>query len=204
MEKLGIRGIAVLACCAGILLAPSAVGAAEGGKRITGPEVVRIFQDLGYKAQLDKDGEGDPMVRSKMGGLNVYLYFYDCKEAACGSLKFRTGLDLPEGTTHEVVNRYNSQYRYGNAFLDDEMDPYLEFDFEVLHTDHAAHIESQVDLWEELLDNFARETGFRSSGEASPESAAPETRMMRADDPDVRDRAASWAMADSSGAPPGR
>ena len=41
-----------------------------------------------------------------------------------------------------------------SAYLDDEMDPFLEYDFEVVNTDHAPYIRSQVDLWEQILGDF--------------------------------------------------
>lgn len=50
-------------------------------------------------------------------------------------------------------------------YLDDERDPYLRFDFEVLHTDHAAHIASQIDMWETLLASFMTATGYHDDGD---------------------------------------
>lgn len=155
----------IRACALLLALAlPSArVVAAEAGKGITGPEMVAILQDLGYKAALDKDGEGDPMIRTKMGGFNTYVYFYDCDAGTCGSLQLSIGLDLEQGTNAEVLNRFSRDNRYAHVYLDDEKDPFMQFDFEVLHASHAEHIASQVDLWEKLIDRFARATGYRDN-----------------------------------------
>ena len=129
-------------------LAPAALAAGRG---ITGPEMVAILQGEGYKAKLEKDSEGDPIIRTQMSGTSVSVLFYDCKEGRCGSLQFMTGQDLPDGTTMAVVNEFNKNFRYGKAHLDEENDPFLQYDFEVLHANHAQHIVSQVELWEDVL-----------------------------------------------------
>lgn len=169
--------VAVCAAVAGVPALAFAAGDAEG-RGITGPEVVRILHDQGYRAQLDKDGEGDPLVRTGLSGLDTVVYFYDCDDGRCGSLKFSVGIDLAEGSSHAVVNGFARQYRYARTFLDDESDPFIEFDFEVLHTHHAAHLASHVAMFEQLLDAFARAVGFRGAddkgaGAATPVPASP-------------------------------
>lgn len=149
---------------------PLSAPAAEG-RGITGPELADILQEEGYRAKLDTDGEGDPMISSRMGGLDIYVYFYDCNPAKrCGSLQFSVGLDLADGTTHEVINEFNTAFRYVRAFLDHEMDPFMQYDFEVLHTEHVPFITSQVAIWEDLLDEFTRATGF--NGDRTPAAGA--------------------------------
>jgi len=145
---------------------PALPAIANDGRGISAEETATILQDLGYRAKLGKDGVGDPMITSSMAGLTIYVYFYDCSEGRCGSLQLSVGLDLDKGTTHAVVNAFNTRYRYGRVYLDDENDPYLQFDFEVLHTNHVEHIGSQVEIFERLLGDFARDTGFLGGHEA--------------------------------------
>jgi hypothetical protein len=138
--------------------AQAAPGQAQG---ITGPELAAILQDAGYRAQLQADAEGEPLVRTGMGGVEVAILFYDCNaEHRCNSLQFSAGFDLPEGTTDAVVNGFNRDYRYARAFLDDERDPFLHFDFEVVHTAHADYVRNQIDSFEQLLPEFQRLIGF--------------------------------------------
>lgn len=148
------------------VLAATVAGAAHaatpvqaGG--ITGPELVAILQDAGYRAQLQPDADGEPLVRTGMGGVDVAILFYDCNaEHRCNSLQFSAGFDLPEGTTDAVINGFNRDFRYARAFLDDERDPFLHFDFEVVHTAQAHYVRSQVDSFEQLLPEFQRLIGF--------------------------------------------
>jgi hypothetical protein len=165
--------LVLAALCA--VLPPSARGAE--GKRITGPQLVTILQDLGYRATLDEDGIGEPMVRTGMGGYDVFVYFYECEAAACGSLQFVLGLDLEDGASFAAVDAFNRDKRWARAHLDDERDPFLRMDFEVLHADHRAHIASHVDVWEGLVADFASRMRGDAGGEVAVENRPPPPRL---------------------------
>ncbi len=152
------------------LLWPGTSIAADKAGLVSGEQVVRILQNAGYKAKLETDKDGDPAIQTKMSGVTVFVHFYDCKQGRCGSLQLSVGLDLEDGTTLAAVNKFNADYRYARAYLDDEKDPFLQFDFEVLHANHAEHIVSQIDMWEDLLGEFLQATGYRGDGEATPDA----------------------------------
>lgn len=149
-----------------ILLAPFlalsvANAQADSGRGVTGSEVMSVLKAMDLKPTLLKDHVGDPRIQFIIKGLHAYVHFYDCDGPRCGSLQLEVGLDLDRGTSLQVVNVFNSRYRYGRASLDDEMDPFLHYDFEVLHTSHTAHIRSQVELFGNILDDFTQAVGFR-------------------------------------------
>ena len=150
-------------CALGLLAAVATGPALAGAHGVTGKEVADLLQDEGYRAKLETDSHGDPMIRTSMSGVTVSVMFYDCEKARCDSLQFVTGLDLDDGTTPEVINRFNETYRYGAAYLDEENDPFLRYDFTVDHADHAAHIMSQVGTWEDVLHSFLEATGYAGS-----------------------------------------
>lgn len=140
------------------LAQPVAAAPAEG--TISGQEVLDVLQDEGYESTLGTDDSGDPIIRARMSDLTVFVLFYDCDGARCGSLQFLVGLDLDGDTSPAVVNRFNRDYRYAAAYLDDENDPFLKYDFEVLHTRHDKHIRSQLDIWRHMLTDFLSATGY--------------------------------------------
>ena len=147
------------------LLAPllalaAAPALADAGRGVSGAEAMAVLQAMELEPEMLKDGAGDPMIRFRSNGLNAYLNFYDCSGGRCGSLQLEVGLDLENGTSLQVANVYNSRYRYGRMVLDDEMDPFLHYDFEVLHGNHAAQIQSQVEIFGQLLGDFTRSVGF--------------------------------------------
>ena len=133
---------------------------AAPGRGVSGPEAMAVFEAMELSPELRTDGVGDPMIRFQVNDLTAYLNFYDCDDGRCGSLQLEVGLDLEHGTTLHVANVYNARYRYGRMLLDDEMDPYLQYDFEVLHADHADHIRSQVQIFGSLLEDVTEAVGF--------------------------------------------
>ena len=145
---------------AALLALAAAPAAAEGGRGVTGEEALAVLQAMELSPELRQNRAGDPQIRFVINDLNAYLNFYDCSGDRCGSLQLEVGLDLEHGTTLQVANVYNSRFRYGRVSLDDEMDPFLQYDFEVLHSDHAAHIRSQVGIFGQLLGDFTRAVDF--------------------------------------------
>lgn len=135
------------------LAAPVSMAAGRDGL-VTGPDVVAMLDDLGYSATLTRDGAGDPLVRMQTQNLVAYIHFYDCNEGACEAIQFRLGVDLPLGTTMDVVNDFNSSYRYARVYLDDEDDPFLVMDVEMAHADHRRQFETHLGVWEGLLARF--------------------------------------------------
>lgn len=133
---------------------------ADTGRGVTGPEAMAVLQAMELEPELLTDSAGDPMIRFRASDLNAYLNFYDCEGGRCGSMQLEVGLDLENGTSLHVANVFNSRYRYARMLLDDEMDPYLRYDFEVLHAEHAAHIRSQIGIFTQLLGDFTRSVGF--------------------------------------------
>lgn len=154
MEKL-IAGL--LAPLIALAVAPAL---ADEGRGVSSGEAMAVLRQMDLEPELMSDRAGDPMIRFKLDGLVSYLNFYDCSGSRCGSLQLEVGLDLVNGTSLQVANVYNSTYRYGRMVLDDEMDPFLHYDFEVLHADHAAHIRSQVEIFGQLLGDFRRAVDF--------------------------------------------
>jgi hypothetical protein len=126
---------------------------------VTGEEVRDMLHDLGYKAHLATDAVGDPQVRTAMGGLTVFVNFYGCEDGRCSALQFECAFDIEDGTTYQAANDFNARYRFGRVHLDHEMDPYMQFDFEMDNTQPAAFLESQVATFESLLGSFRESFG---------------------------------------------
>ena len=143
-----------------LLVLAAAPAGASPGQGVSGDEAMAVLQEMDLSPELLEDSVGDPRIRFEVDGLNAYVNFYDCDAGRCGSLQLEIGLDLPGGTSLQVANVYNSRYRYGRVLLDDEMDPFLQYDFEVLHARNADHIRSQVEIFSQLLGDFTRDVGF--------------------------------------------
>ena len=93
--------------------------------------IVAFLQKEGYRAKLEKDGEGDPVIRSGAAGTDFSIFFYGCeKHEKCDELQFSSGFDFDSGKEPglEKINAWNSKYRYARAYADDEKDPMLDMD----------------------------------------------------------------------------
>lgn len=129
---------------------------------ISGGEAMVVLRSMGLSPELGVDDAGDPQIEFRINGLHSQLRFYDCRAAdgRCGSLQLQTAVDLDDGISFSSANRFNRQYRYVRLYLDEEMDPWLQYDFEVLHSDAVPHLRSQLEMFGKLLDSFKDHLGF--------------------------------------------
>ena len=147
---------------AALVLASPLLAGEASAERISGKEALAVMRAMDLQPQLGTDALGDPQIQFVIDGLHAQLNFYDCKkqDGRCGSLQLETAVDLENGTTYRVANAFNKQYRYVRMHLDDEMDPYVQYDFEVLHTDARTHLESQIEMFGKLLASFTEAVGY--------------------------------------------
>ncbi len=125
--------------------------------RVTGPNMVTILQDTGYRAELDVDGVGDPLIHSTTEGINYSISFYGCNDQpdrACDSLLFSAGFDLRDGATYELINEWNRAKRFGKAYLDHEMDPFIEMNLTVDGGITADNLKDWLSWWSIALAEF--------------------------------------------------
>lgn len=157
------RSKLIVGAVAGAVLL-AAAGAAQarvlppGG--VTADEVAAALREGGFKAELGKDDGGDPMITSALDGSSFKVLFYDCKSGRCAAIQFTAGFDLDKGTSLSKVNMWNREYRFGRAWLDDEMDPYIQYDvdFEIGATTEA--IGNVIQRWESLVPDFKKYVDF--------------------------------------------
>jgi hypothetical protein len=148
-------GILVAAFAVPALAAEPVVDAADPA------ELASIIRALGYRAVVETDGVGDPMISSRANGTKFAIYFYGCTEGgACKSLLFKVGYDLDAGTSLDVVNDWNAKTLFGRAYLDDEADPWLEMAVNMDGGVRRGNFEDTFDWWEVILNQFEDHIGF--------------------------------------------
>ena len=118
--------------------------------------IVDALQTAGYRAVLETDSVGDPVIRSSAAGANFSVYFYGCADGGrnCTSVSLAAGFDLTEGTTAAAMNEWNSSGRFAYAYVDDEGDPFLNYD---LNLDGGMPVETfkdSVAMWDSRLAAF--------------------------------------------------
>ena len=123
--------------------------------------LVNIIQDLGYRATLEVDGEGDPLIRSSVGGTQFALVFYGCSEQHndCQILLFKAGYELNDKIGMDVINQWNATRLFGRAYLDDVSDPWLELVLNMQGGVTRAQFEKTFEWWETSVGEFEDEIG---------------------------------------------
>jgi hypothetical protein len=130
----------------------------DGG--VTVQDVARELQAKGYKAEIGKDSGGDPKITSGMDGSNFTVWFYGCKDGRCTQVQYEAGFDLKSGLSLAKINLWNRENRFGAGHLDDENDPYIQYDIDFEHGATTEAIANTIDVWASLLPDFKKFIDF--------------------------------------------
>lgn len=130
------------------------VMANAGGVSVS--DVIRVSKSEGYSITQDVDSDGDPMLSGKINGISYDIFFYGCEDVHqhCGSMQFSTAFDLTKGITMDEINAWNRDYRFGKAYVDDEMDPFIEYNITLLGGVTDENLADVIDWWRIALEQF--------------------------------------------------
>lgn len=126
---------------------------------ITPAEMAELLQESGYRAQTVRVGD-TLRVESSSQGLDWGVAFYECEGGRCKDIQFFIGIDLEDGTTYSAINRWNREMRFGRAYLDEEMDPWLELDVDLSPGGSTEQVSDSVATWDAILSEFREHMGF--------------------------------------------
>jgi hypothetical protein len=153
--------LALAAAALALAGATSAAAAAYPDGGVTAAQVAAVLQANGYKAEISKDSQGDPLISSAAEGTSYKIHFYGCHSTPrCAAVEFLVGFDLPNGMTMDKVNKWNRDGRFAHAYLDDENDPYLQLDLNTSPGFTSESLGSYVDTWTAWLPKFKTYIGF--------------------------------------------
>jgi hypothetical protein len=150
-----VVGTGLLLLASNITLAQELVDATDANR------LADIIRDLGYKAAVSTDNVGDPMIESSVGGTDITVLFFGCEDnLKCTSVLFKVGYDLSDGTTLEVINAWNEQNLFGRAYMDDELDPWIEMPVNLFDGVTRSNFEDSFDWWEVVVGKFEDHVGY--------------------------------------------
>lgn len=126
-----IGGLAAL-----LLAAPAlAQGTADNSLlRASDPAGVAAYlRELGYRANLARQTDGDPMIETAMAGYPVRILFMSCTDNRdCEDIQLFVGIATKTKLSLEQVNRFNRERRFARLYLDDDRDPLMEQDVSMI------------------------------------------------------------------------
>jgi hypothetical protein len=98
---------------------------------VTGAEVAADLKAIDQKAEVGKDGSGDPLVSAafKVGDseIDYKIFFYGCKEGRCSSIQYHVAFD---GDPSKLAE-WNKGNRFARAYVGKEKTIHLEYDVDV-------------------------------------------------------------------------
>lgn len=140
---------------AGLALLSFASAAQAQVRSTDAQSIARAMQDAGYKAELTKGDDGDPLIRSGVGGYKFTIFFYNCTDHKnCADIQFYIG--WTDKFSIERANEWNRTHRFGRAYSDKDGEAALEYD--VNFEDQALPLplfKKDLDLWSSLVDSFS-------------------------------------------------
>lgn len=128
-----MKAIYRLAAAAALPFAIAAAAPAAAQTVITAdPATIReLLLDKGYRAELGKDGSGDPMITSGVSGAKFVVMFYGCtNHLKCTNITFYAGFENTKMTIGDM-NEWNKAHRFSRAYIDKDGDPCLEGDVDL-------------------------------------------------------------------------
>jgi len=120
--------------------------------------VVKALQKAGYRAELTKDGSGDPMIESAASGTNFAVLFYGCTEHKnCGRIQFVVTFTGYKNTSLEALNEWNAKNYFGRSYRTDKGAARLEMDLDLDDGGMSpALFEDNVEWWVTIMANFEK------------------------------------------------
>lgn len=124
--------------------------------------IADLLKDMGYRAELTKDKQGDPKINSAADGSKFGILFYGCTaNIDCTSIQFYSGFDLEKGSTLKEMNDWNVSKRFAKAYLDEEDDPYLELDLSLDFGGISPDaFRDTVITWDSVISQFKGHIGW--------------------------------------------
>ena len=95
------------------------------------PQIVSLLQAKGYKAELIQ-GKETEYIRTADSGVPITILFMNCAKGkrSCTTIQFYTGFSEID-TTHQRINDWNMNHRWGRAYIDRTGDPVIEMDVDM-------------------------------------------------------------------------
>ena len=122
--------------------------------------IVNALQNAGYKAELSKDGTGDPLIKSSSGGSSFAVFFFGCtKNVDCATIQFFAGY-TDKKVTLSQMNDWNSKKRFGRAYVADSGAARIEMDVDLDDGGVSAKLfEDNVEFWVVTMSAFEKHIG---------------------------------------------
>jgi hypothetical protein len=164
--------IPALRLLAAVLAISLTAGKAVAEERQTGgptvlseadPQVLlRALERAGMEAEIGAASDGDPKINSTDKAHPFVVNFYDCdkQHAHCPYVQISQGWNLEKGTTAEKMEAWNADNVWGQAYLDDENDPWLALTVNFKGGVTPEYVDDMIHWWSVIEGDFQNHIGW--------------------------------------------
>jgi hypothetical protein len=153
-----LRPVVASTLAAALLLSTAPLDAQPAlGGMITGMDIDRIAQiasTYGPAARQPDDDQG-PWIRGELDGTIYTISFLNCQQATnCTSIQFRAWWNSEGAHTLEMMNDWNRQRRFSDAYIDSRGNATIEYDVNLAGGVTAVNFDDTVQWWQAVLREF--------------------------------------------------
>ncbi len=117
--------------------------------------IVQAIQNAGYKAEMGKSDQGNPMIISGSSGTKWVLFFYDCEQnKQCASVQFSVSFKADDRHTADLANKWNSKKRVGQMAVLDDKSLAMRYDLSTIGGLNQINFKDDVDWWVSTVDEM--------------------------------------------------
>ena len=141
------------------------MGLFSGSQRILNEispdEVVQLFKEEGFSAELLKTPSGKPYIRFKVDGFNSQVIFFtECKEKPGYFPNIQLSASFRDKISAEKANKWNLEYRFIKAYSDSDGELSFERDISLEGGVTKEYLLEQIAQWRNY---FSRVLAFFGS-----------------------------------------
>ncbi len=154
-----MRTTAWLALAATLAAGPAlAQELVDGGKV---EDILELARNRGT-ATLESQSDGSPRISGKIKGIQYYVFFMNCTEGAdCEDLNFYAGFSNIKPTL-DAINAWNRDKRFGNAYLDADLDAAIEYDLNLEYGVSRENLDAGFGVWSVILEEYIAYVGYKA------------------------------------------
>jgi hypothetical protein len=123
--------------------------------------IVKSLEKAGFEVEVNKDSAGAPRIASTDKEQPFTISFYGCTDGVdCGYIQFLNGWNMKNGVTAVTIEQWNADQVWGQAFRDDEKDPWVGMTVNLRGGVTQANFDDTVEWWAKILQDFQDHIGW--------------------------------------------
>ena len=127
--------------------------------RITAEQVEARLKRLGLAYEVGVDNYDDPLITFTLASYETKLFFYDCAEEGCASIRLFARFDLNTPPAVETVNAWNQKKRFSTAYLNEDGAACLDTDLIIRGGVTLAEVNAFILNFRDRLGEYAAHIG---------------------------------------------